>query len=419
MKQVKKFIIFLLFALFFTIIGYEYPMIIEGPKKYVKFHLKNAGFKDSFINKKEDIIELNNQKDKELNNRINDISGNSFKLNYKKLLNFDGRTAGFFVSSLDAKKKSFDIYLQDGRMINKDNVTEVNLPFNISFEKNGGVKSVFSINEKRFLLISSKKNFNCYYSSIFSISTSETLLATDCLPDYENVDFNGIGGAFVEIKDGVILSIGAPEWNSEDIRSLAQDTKNIYGKFIIFKKKPFLDNEIILNQDYEIFSSGHKNPQGIVKVEDKLISVEHGPQGGDEINIINQGRNYGWPLVSFGTQYNDGKSFRNAGNNFEKPVFSFLPSIAPSSVNKCPNNLKRYYENNHCVLILSLRGMSLFVALIDKKKLNLVSIEKFEIGQRLRHFGLNSNNLLFQKDDSFFISVDNEGIYEISFSDFR
>ena len=51
--------------------------------------------------------------------------------------------------------------------------------------------------------------------------------------------------------------------------------------------------------------------------------------------------------------------------------------------------------------------------------MNLVSIEKFKIGQRLRHFGLNSKNLLFQKDDSFYISIDSEGVYEISFGDFR
>ena len=50
----------------------------------------------------------------------------------------------------------------------------------------------------------------------------------------------------------------------------------------------FLDNEIILKQDYQIFSSGHKNPQGIVKVGGELISLGHGPQGGDEINIIKQ-----------------------------------------------------------------------------------------------------------------------------------
>ena len=103
MKHFKKFIIFLFFALFFTIIGYEYPIIIEGPKKYVKYQLKNVGFKDSFINKKEDIIELNNLKDKDLDHRFNEIQGNSYKLSYKKLVNFDGRTAGFFVSSSNQK----------------------------------------------------------------------------------------------------------------------------------------------------------------------------------------------------------------------------------------------------------------------------------------------------------------------------
>ena len=70
-------------------------------------------------------------------------------------------------------------------------------------------------------------------------------------------------------------------------------------------------------------------------------------------------------------------------------------------------------------MILSLRGMALFVVLLDKKKLNVVSIEEFKIDQRIRHFGLNSKNLLFQKNNSFYISVDSEGIYETSFGNFR
>ena len=71
------------------------------------------------------------------------------------------------------------------------------------------------------------------------------------------------------------------------------------------------------------------------------------------------------------------------------------------------------------MIILSLRGMSLFVALVDKKDLRLISLEKFLINQRLRHFGLNFDNTIFQRNNIFYISVDNEGVYEIEFKNFR
>jgi len=96
-----------------------------------------------------------------------------------------------------------------------------------------------------------------------------------------------------------------------------------------------------------------------------------------------------------------------------------LPSIAPSSINKCPKNLQDYYKDNYCFLMLTLRGMSIYVMLIDKDKLNLISLEQFKIEQRLRHFGLNKTNDIFQMNDSFYISVDGEGIYKMIFKNLR
>lgn len=419
MNKFKKFITFFVFALFFTIIGYEYPIIIDNSKKYFKYQLKKVGFIDSFINKTSDIEKLNSQIKDNVDSNFNEVPGNSFSLKYKKIMYIDDRTSGFFVSD-DSKNNSFEIYLQEGIVIKtKNSAEELSLPLSITFEKNGGVKSVFKINKNVFLLVSNKKNFNCYYSSIYNLTKKKIIFSSECLPDIENIDFNGIGGAFLEFEDNILLSIGSPEWNSNYIRNLAQDESSVYGKFILFNKEPFLKNEMITKEKYIIFSKGHKNPQSVIKVEDKFIAVEHGPQGGDELNVIKKNNNYGWPLVSYGTLYNDGKSFNQTRANFESPIFSFLPSIAPSAINNCPQNLKNYYSTNHCLMILSLRGMALFVVLLDKKKLNVVSIEEFKIDQRIRHFGLNSKNLLFQKNNSFYISVDGEGIYETSFGNFR
>ena len=69
--------------------------------------------------------------------------------------------------------------------------------------------------------------------------------------------------------------------------------------------------------------------------------------------------------------------------------------------------------------MLSLRGMSIFVLLIDKKNFSLISLEKFLVDQRLRHFGLNHQNKMYQKNNFFYISVDGEGLYEMKFNNFR
>ena len=414
-----KLLKYIFIAILFTFIGYENPSLIENPKKYIKFYLKKLGLVKTFTNNITQLEKISENKDLNISTNREIIEGNSFDLSYRKILSFDDRTASFYTKFIN-NKLNFEIFLQDGIKINNDNAEEMNLPLNISFEKNGGVKSVFKKNNINFAIISSKKISDCYFASIYNLKIKKSIFETDCLPDYENVDFNGLGGAFINYNNNLILSIGAPEWNSEEIRNLAQKEDSFYGKTIAIEDKFFNSNkdQFLKKEDIKIFTKGHKNPQGITLIEEKIFSVEHGPQGGDEINLLKKGNNYGWPIVSYGTLYNNGKSFLKK-NSTSSPIFTFLPSIAPSSLGKCPSNLKNYYKDNHCMIILSLRGMSLFVALLDKKDLRLISIEKFLINQRLRHFGLNSDNEVFQKNNSFYISVDNEGVYEIEFKNFR
>lgn len=86
----------------------------------------------------------------------------------------------------------------------------------------------------------------------------------------------------------------------------------------------------------EIWSYGHRNPQGLVydAANDRLWSIEHGPRGGDEINLVKPGRNYGWPVVSHGKEYwgpvRVGEGKRKPG--MEDPVKVYIPSIAPGSL---------------------------------------------------------------------------------------
>ena len=96
---------------------------------------------------------------------------------------------------------------------------------------------------------------------------------------------------------------------------------------------PFVDVEGARN---EIWSYGHRNPQGLVwdGVYQRLWSIEHGPRGGDELNLIERGGNYGWPIISYGKEY---ASFRAVGEGthkegMEQPKKFYIPSIAPGSL---------------------------------------------------------------------------------------
>lgn len=94
------------------------------------------------------------------------------------------------------------------------------------------------------------------------------------------------------------------------------------------------DNPFVGRDDaYEgVWSYGHRNPQGLCfDLEGRLWDTEHGPRGGDELNLVQKGANYGWPLVSFGINYSDAP-FRtpwpSEGQDIAMPVFVWLPSIA-------------------------------------------------------------------------------------------
>jgi glucose/arabinose dehydrogenase len=85
----------------------------------------------------------------------------------------------------------------------------------------------------------------------------------------------------------------------------------------------------------EIWSYGHRNPQGLaIQPESgRLFEQEHGPTGGDEINVIEKGKNYGWPVVTYGTDIWGGQQATGtASPGMEQPVKYFDPSIAPSGM---------------------------------------------------------------------------------------
>ena len=124
------------------------------------------------------------------------------------------------------------------------------------------------------------------------------------------------------------------------VRDSAQNTLNHSGTIMRLKLDGAVpdDNPFVGNKKYlpEIYSFGHRNPQGLhydIKTK-KLWEVEHGPRGGDEINLIGASKNYGWPVISFGKEYwapiSVGEGTKKAG--MEQPTKVYIPSIAPGSL---------------------------------------------------------------------------------------
>lgn len=97
------------------------------------------------------------------------------------------------------------------------------------------------------------------------------------------------------------------------------------------------DNPFVSEPDAKaaIYSYGHRNPQGLAlnPFTGKIWEHEHGPQGGDEINIIEAGKNYGWPLITYGINYDDSVITDNTSlPGMQQPIHYWVPSIAPSGM---------------------------------------------------------------------------------------
>ncbi|VWX63703.1 Aldose sugar dehydrogenase YliI [Burkholderiales bacterium 8X] len=144
------------------------------------------------------------------------------------------------------------------------------------------------------------------------------------------------GCRIVDAKDGTLfMTLGDRFSRKED----AQQLGNHIGKLVRIRKdgsippdNPFVGKPGALP---EIWSYGHRNGQGATLSPDgKLWMTEHGPQGGDEINIPQPGKNYGWPTITYGENYGGGKIGEGitARQGLEQPLHYWVPSIAPSGM---------------------------------------------------------------------------------------
>lgn len=160
---------------------------------------------------------------------------------------------------------------------------------------------------------------------------------------------------------------------NEEIRDKAQDLDSPKGKIHrIFddgrvpNDNPFAHRK---NAVSSVWSYGHRNPQGIA-IDPRtgfLWSSEHGPRGGDELNLITNGGNYGWPIVTFGINYDGTPITENTSlPGMVNPIVEWTPAPAVSAIEFYTGNKFLKWQNN--LFITSLKGESLFRFVIDGKK---------------------------------------------------
>ncbi len=200
------------------------------------------------------------------------------------------------------------------------------------------------------------------------------------------------GGRMIDFDDGhLLVSIG-----DHGLPNFYKDTDPAqFGSGRDFSKVFKLD---IATGQVALFAGGMRNPQGLAfDDQGRLWQTEHGPQGGDEINLLVEGGDYGWPNVSYGTEYGAPREplalnpVQGRHDGFIKPVFAFVPSIGISNLIAIPQG-EAFDLWAGDLFVLSLIGQTAYRVRIDDGR--AIYAEPFRMGTTLRDVILLENGTI-------------------------
>ena len=213
-------------------------------------------------------------------------------------------------------------------------------------------------------------------------------------------DFVQTGGAIIPSPHpaNVILTIGdfGCEGKIKEDWDILQNEKSDYGRIV----------EININTGRKTkISIGHRNPQGITyDAQKRLWATEHGPRGGDELNLIKKGKNYGWPFTSYGTDYGQYSynlsKLQGQHDGYEKPVFAFVPSIGISNIISIENFAPQWKGD---LLVASLPARKLYRLHIVQSR--VVFVEPINIREKIRHIYNHGDGTLLALDSTNWIYI--------------
>tara|TARA_B100000131_G_scaffold321737_1_gene373497 strand:+ start:1146 stop:2561 length:1416 start_codon:yes stop_codon:yes gene_type:complete len=286
-----------------------------------------------------------------------------------------------------------------------------------------GIKDILIHENKIYVSFIKEVTIDCYNTSIIYaevnlnyLNFSEFFSTNECVNKndsffntnkHDHIVPHQSGGRMININNKIIFTVG--EFR---LRVLAQNKDSIFGKIVAI--------DINNRSNYEIISLGHRNPQGLFydKELKKIFSTEHGPSGGDEINVINYDKdnnnkifNYGWPLASYGKHYFEEKNDTrlelsplnksHSKNGFIEPIKYFDPSVGISQIIGIPDKL---IDSNYKNFIVGTMGtakklkegmLSLFLFEYDNLNNKIISSKLVPLKSRVRDMVyLNSEELI-------------------------
>jgi aldose sugar dehydrogenase len=169
----------------------------------------------------------------------------------------------------------------------------------------------------------------------------------------------------------------------------AQDLGNHRGKVVRLER----DGSVPTDNPFrsrsgakpELWSYGHRNPQAaaIHPETGRLWVVDHGPRGGDEVNVVLAGRNYGWPVIGYGIDYSGAPLHKDTHREgMEQPVYYWRPSIAPSGMSFYTADLFPAWKGN--LLVGALAGRALHRLVLDGERITAEEVLIKDLGERIR-----------------------------------
>ncbi|MCX8522775.1 PQQ-dependent sugar dehydrogenase [Chryseobacterium formosus] len=239
-------------------------------------------------------------------------------------------------------------------------------------------------------------------------SISEVKVIFRATPTYDGDKH--YGSRLVFDKDGNLF-VSTGERSDKETRVYAQKTDNYLGKILKITKdgKPAAGNPFIGKDGYkpEIYAFGIRSPQGLALDEKgQLWDIEMGPRGGDEINLIQPGKNYGWGDVTYGIEYSGEKinngTTQKAGT--EQPVYYWDPVVSPSGVTFYTGNIEEW-KNNLFIACLSGQHINRIVMKDNK----VVGEERLLLDQKERF-----RDVLSGMDGNLYGITDSGKLYKIS-----
>lgn len=224
----------------------------------------------------------------------------------------------------------------------------------------------------------------------------------------ENTNKGAHYGSRIVIDDGYIyFSIGDRKDRDLNPQDLSRDGGKIYRLNLdgsIPSDNPFIENDVAKKA---IFSYGHRNPQGLIILGDtgQIWSHEHGPKGGDEVNLIEAGKNYGWPVISYGINYNNTKfTDLTKKSGMQQPKLYWDPSIAPSGMAFISSD--KYPQWQDKILLGSMK----FNYLILLEVLNNEVVKQTKL---LTNVGGRVRNVIQGSDGYIYLGIDGKGILRL------